>query len=50
MSTNVYSKLLYRALKLKDNKLLQSLVNDYEKVYTVRHVCFSLLKLEMINS
>ena len=35
MSTNVYSKLLFRALKLKDNKLFQTLVGDLDKAFSV---------------
>ena len=35
VSTNVYSKLLFRAIKTKDLKLLQNLIDDMDKVYSV---------------
>ncbi len=35
VSTNVYSKLIFRALKRNDMKLLQKLIDDVDKVHSV---------------
>ncbi len=35
ISTNVYSKLVFRAIKRNDLKLLQKLIDDVDKVHSV---------------